>query len=126
MREATEGQPAFAEAYYWSATVAMQRGRESEALAQALIVEKLRPGIPEMRSLIGVVRYHEGDVSAARAAFESTLEVDSQNEVAHRSLAIICDETQQWSNAARHYQCLLALQPDSWWALSGLFSWCLG
>lgn len=100
----------------------MHQGLESLALDQALIAERLEPGNAEMRSLIGVVRHHQGDISAASEAFESALEADPKSVDAHRGLAAIQFQKQDWRKAAHHYRCLSELLPEAADVLSGYAS----
>jgi Flp pilus assembly protein TadD len=118
-KTATRSDPSSGEAHFWCAVCCMQQGLEPEALAHALEVERIKPGHPEMRTLIGVVRHHQNDIAGASAAFESALEVDSRSVNAHNSLAIICFQRQDWQGAERHFRALREIQPDSLFALSG-------
>ena len=119
LEEAIGKAPLSGEAHFWCASAYMQRGMESEALEHALAVERIKPGHPDMRTLIGVVRHHQNDVAGAKAAFESALEVDSSNMDAHRSLAVIYFQEHEWPDAERHFRRLAEAQPESSFALSG-------
>ena len=118
-KTAVAADPSSGEAHFWCAVSFMQQGLESEALTHALEVERIKPGHPDMRALIGVVRHHRNDTAGARAAFESVLEVDPRNVNAHNSLAIICFQGQDWQGAERHFRTLAELQPDSIFVQSG-------
>ena len=102
-----------ADAHFWCAGLHMQQGREAEALRHAQNAESLRPGNAQMLALIGAVRHHQGDVSAACAAFASALSVDAENTNALRGVASICLQDQRWAEAAQYYRCLLAVEPGA-------------
>ncbi len=123
---AMEQSPPRADAHFWQAALRMQQGQETQALEHALAAERLQPGSAEMRSLIGVIRHHQGDSPAACAAFESALKVDAGNVNAHRSLATIYLQNQDWSRAEHHFRRLLELLPEAPDILSGCASSLLG
>lgn len=102
-----------ADANFWCAVSHMQQGREADALMHAQNAEALRPGNAQMLALIATVRHHQGDVSAARIAFTSALNADTDNTNALRGLASISMKEQRWAEAAQHYRHLLTLEPDA-------------
>lgn len=114
--------PPRADAHFSLAALCMHQGMESVAVEHALAAERLEPGGAEMRSLIGVVRHHQGDIPAAQAAFKAALEADSKNVNAHRGLATIHFQNRDWLKAEDHYRCLLELLPDAPDVLSGCAS----
>ena len=61
------------------------------------------------RLLIAQLHWDERqDLEAARAQLDAILERDGRHEAAHRLLAQIASEREQWSEAARHYEVMLS------------------
>lgn len=112
--------PSFVEAHFFSAVLAMQRGLEAEALVHAQAVERLRPGIFEIRAMIGIIQANAGNLANAIATFQSALQLEPQNPVAHTNLASAYERSMQWSDAIECHRNALSLRPDSWQNLAGM------
>lgn len=113
LREALELEPLLAEAHRWIAMTYMRLGAASQALAHATTAERIAPGDPEIRVIVGVIRYQQNDYAAARQAFASALEVDDHNADAHRNLGVLCFKQDDWESAARHFKRFSELNPES-------------
>jgi len=85
--------------------------RLSDAESLAVILRSVYPDNAEAAAVLGTVRYLARDTSAAIALFNETLELDSLNEEALRTLAHIHLVREQYHEAIALYERLLASGP---------------
>ncbi|MFN0053035.1 MAG: tetratricopeptide repeat protein [Planctomycetales bacterium] len=69
----------------------------------------------KIAELLKGAAHHEesNDLAAARIAYEQVLTLDRMNEQAHHQLAILDDIEERYAEAERHYQLLLAADPQN-------------
>lgn len=119
LRKALELDPSCWGAHKLIAMTYMRLGLVSQALEHATAAECIAGGDPEIRVIIGVVRYQKKEYSAALEAFLSAIEVEENNADAHRNLGVLFFQQGNWRSAAHHFKRFSELNPESFFGWSG-------
>lgn len=77
---------------YQSGTAELDAGRVQRALSDLERAASLQPDASEIQNHLGLAELAAGHRAAAREAFERALELDCDNQAAHRNLARLREE----------------------------------
>jgi len=96
-----EGSRLLAEANIHAAVVALERARD------------LEPDTPSVRETLARAYYRAGNLAAATAEFECSVELDPVNDYAHFGLGLCLLRGGDQVGARRHLKLAVAMRPES-------------
>ncbi len=88
--------------HYAAGSEALDRGDATTALHELREAARLVPHASEIQNHLGIAYWREGDLALARAAFETALELDCENEAARRNLDRLDAHRSKASRAIGH------------------------
>jgi serine/threonine-protein kinase len=108
-RLAIERNPNYATARHWYALLLASRKRHGEALAQMRLAHELDPLSPIISTHVGLVRHFARDYTGAIEQYRRTLDLEPEFEETHYELGRAYVQLEQYDNAARQFQKVIAM-----------------
>lgn len=110
---ALERNPRRAETWLNYASFLVRQGRPTDALSALRRARGLDVRGPGLAIELGVMELRAGNIDGAVEAFTEAVALDPGDADAHMALARIAEKRSRWSDAAAHYDDLMALHPTA-------------
>ena len=99
--------------HYYLGQLQSTIGANDVAVTELVRAARIRPGYIPTLVALGKLHYEAGDYANARKRFDSILEIDNRNALAHFYLGQVAFDQDRFQEAVDHFVTALSIQPDA-------------